>query len=343
MKNYIYILILLFLVSCKTYDVINYDVLRPALYSVPPEIKSVVLVDNSLLFNPDDAHWAVVNNDPIKLDTVEVDTFSTVVISALKKELMRRLFFDTVFVDTIKYKSDSNRMLQTLDQQQINSICSKFNADAVLSIAGVDYGTRIKAEDMGAEYFTIMEIKGTVYWRLYNGFTSELLYTKVQRDTLFWDGIGSDVNQSVSMFPAIKSATIELGDYLGASFADALVPYWEPVERRIYISGGAHFVNAAEWLGKDNRYEAEKLWGFIYEHGSDREKGRAANNIALSMEARGKLKEAMEWAYKSYQSYQTVGLLGEVEERRNAEKLYTDMVQRYREQKKLNEQIGGEL
>ncbi len=338
-------LLLIFLIfSCKSYEVMQYDVLRPAVFSVPPTIKSIVIVDNAYPFNPDDAHIAHVVGDEVRLDTVRVDTFSTVIISELKAELNWRQFFDTVYVDTTRYNPKTfGKPLRQLTPSQINTICDAYNADAVLSLAGVNYGTTITVEDMGVEYYSTMDVRGLLFWRMFDKYNHETMYANVQRDTLYWDSVAEDINVSVGVFPSIEQATIELGAYLGARFADQLSPHWETVERKFYIAGNAHFVNAAEWYGKGNRFEAEKLWGFVYEHGNSREKGRAANNIAISMEARGEMQLAMEWAYKSFESFETKGVVGSSIERATAKELYVDMVQRYRDMKKLNEQVGSEL
>ncbi|MBR8537583.1 hypothetical protein KDU71_18585 [Carboxylicivirga sediminis] len=336
------ILVVLSLFSCKSYEVMYFDVLRPAQYSVSPTIASVVIVDNAYPFNPDNAHVASVMGEMVRLDTVRVDTFTTVIIAELKKELERRRFFDTVFVDTIKYNPGySGKPYRQLTPAQIVEICNQYNADAVLSLAGAEYGTAITVEDMEAEYYATMDVSGQVYWRLFDGYSAEGLHAKLQRDTLYWDGVGVDVNSSVGSFPSLKEATIEVAAYLGNEFADEVVPYWEQISRKVYTAGNVHFVNAAEWLAKDNRFEAEKLWGFVYEHGNSREKGRAANNIAVSLETRGELKLAMEWAYKSYEAFQAKGVTGNVEERQTSKELYLDMVRRYRDVKKLDEQIGG--
>ncbi len=319
----------------------RYDVLRPATYTIPLEIKSIVIVDNAYPYNPDNAHLATVLGDEVRLDTIRVDTFSTVIINQLQQELDFRRFFDTVYVDTLKYNSvENDSPIRRLTHNQIIDICNKYNVDAVLSLDAAMYNTKIKVEDMEVEYFATMDISGFVYWNFFDGYSTEPLFSSSQNDTLYWSGVGADVNGSVSMFPGIKEATIEVGHYMGEMFADEMVPYWEPVVRKLYITGNPHFVNAAEWLSKDNRYEAEKLWGYIYQHGNSREKGKAANNIAVSMEVRGDLELAMEWAYKSYDAFNTKGVVGTSEESRTAKQLYVDMVRRYRDKKRLDEQVG---
>jgi len=338
-----YFFILLLASSCKSYNEIHFDVLRPAEFSVPPEIKSVVIVDNSYPFNADNAHFALIDGKIQRLDTVVVDSFPTVTISALQKELALRQFFDTVYVDTLRYNTKNNgSAFKTLKSSDISSICKKFNADAVLALEGAQYGTQITVQNMGEEYFSIMEAHGMVFWRLYDLYEDSPIYKTNQRDTLFWDGIGAEMQNSVSSFPSLKNAALELGGYLGATFTDKLVPFWEPVKRNIYVKGNWHFINAAEWIRKKNRYEAEKLWGYIYETGSNKEQARAANNIAVSLEARGLLKDAMEWAFKSYDAYKNVSGVVSVTEKEAAKNLYVDMVRRYRDQEKLNKQIGGQ-
>lgn len=335
-------LLVIIIMSCQTYEVMHYDVLRPASYSVPPEIKSLVIVDNAYPYNADNAHKAIVVGDEVRLDTVRVDSFSTIVIDQLKEEMLIRNFFDTVYVDSTKYNTiESGKQYQALQQSQIINICNRYNADAVLSLAGIAYATDIEVHNMGYEYYSTMDLRGLTFWRMFDGYSTEALYSNIHRDTLYWDGVGDEVNASVSTFPAIKEAVVELGHYLGYTFANELVPYWEPVKRRIYIAGNQHFVNAAEWLNKGDRYEAEKIWGFIYEHGTIKEKGRAASNIALSMEARGELKLAMEWAYKSYDAFSAQGFLGNGDATKVAGQLYTDLARRYRENNLLDEQLGG--
>lgn len=337
-------LFILSIVSCSSYELMQYDVLRPATFSVPPAIKSIVIVDNAYPFNPDDAHIAHVVGEEVLLDTVRVDTFSTVIMSQLKKELDWRRFFDTVYIDTIKYNNfDSGKPYRQLTPTQITTICNTYNADAVLSLAGYEYGTSVTVEDMGIEFFSTMAVNGLVYWRMFDNYKEKVLYASLQKDTLYWNGVGEEIDFSIQSFPSLKDATIELGNYLGASFADELAPHWEPVVRKLYIAGNTHFVNAAEWYAKGNRFEAEKLWGFVYEHGNSKEKGRAANNIAISMEARGEMQLAMEWAYKSYEAFETKGVVGSSEERATAKALYVDLVQRYRDMKRLDEQIGGAI
>ncbi|WP_430812195.1 MULTISPECIES: DUF6340 family protein [unclassified Carboxylicivirga] len=343
MYKFLTITLLIFVfMSCKTYDVMHFEVLRPAAYSVPPQIKTLVIVDNAYPFNPDDAHIAHVVGEEVRLDTVRVDSFAAVIAGNLQQELLRRRFFDTVYIDTVSYNTaDQGQSLRALTPAQIIDIGTRHQADAVLSLAAASYGTDIKVEDMSVEYYAMMDVAGTVYWRLWDAYSATVLHQELQRDTLYWDGIGASIDASVMYFPSLKEATIELGSFLGATYADKLTPYWEPVERKVYTNGNPHFVSAIEWLNKDNRYEAEKMWGYVYAHGNSREKGKAAYNIAVSMELRGDLEQAVQWAYKSYEAFRTKGVVGSRQEVEDAKKLYQGLVIRYRDEKKLNEQVGG--
>lgn len=329
-------LIMIVLAACKPYETFHYDVLRPANYTVPPVIKSVVLVDNSLPYYPDQAHYANVEGKIIALDTVVVDTFATAILNELKRELEYRQFFDTVYIDTIKFQSAE---MSQLSSNELREFSERFNADAVLSLDVARYGTLVEVQDMGVELFATMEVKGVLLWKMYDLYdlNTTPIIKDVQRDTLFWSSVNEEIGVAVGLLPSIKDATIELGSYLGATFADELIPRWDNVERKLFLSGSPMFVSAAEWYSKNNREEAEKLWGYIYQHGSNKDKGKAANNIAVSMEERGELTIAVEWAYKSYQAFKEANNV----EAGMAQILYQDLVHRQRDEKKLIEQIGG--
>lgn len=328
--------------GCKTYEIMHYEVLRPAKFSVPPEIKSIVVVDNSYTHKINGIAKVKVDDKVVSHDTVAVDTFASVLISQLKEELLQRFFFDTVYYDTIRYNYDTGKPLKMLDNAEVKEICSEYGAEAVLALGDVKYSSQINLYDIGEGYYSTMDIRGQLFWRLYDNLTNQVIYSNIQYDTIYWEGYGSGMNSSVSSFPSLKKGTVELADYMGRAFGNNIAPHWEHVKRKVYTTGSPLFVSAAEWLNKENRYEAEKIWGYIYEHGTNLEKGRAANNIAVSAEVRGEVKIASEWAYKSYNAYKEVADIIGYEEREYVKRFYSELAKRLREMKKLDRQVGGD-
>ena len=341
-RLFIYIFILFTVVTgCSSFSEMNFEVLRPAGYSFPPEIKSVVVVDNSKVFPDTNVNVIMLDDAIIKIDTNKVVDYSSSVINAIKEELLSRMFFDTVYVDTIQYKIIGNRApLDKLSNTQIQDICEKYKADAIVSLDAYRYANDINIKTSSDYFYSSYDASAINYWRVYNCTDMSVMNIHLQKDTIFWDGFGSSVNSSLVAFIDFDKATHEIGLYLSYQMADYLVPYWEEVTRNLYTSGNMHFLNATDWVNKDNWKEAEKTWNYIYENSSKKAKIKASLNLALSLERRGEIDEARNWTSKAYT------LLSEMKsETKTRLKIYVfyyheDLKKRKKEYEKLVEQLG---
>jgi len=332
------------LTACSSnYRIIEIEVLKPAKYSVPPDIASIVLVNNSYPFRDTFIHVAKVDGKFMTLDSIMVDAFPDTLLKSLSQELLLRRFFDTVYIDTIKYNPEFlGKPLKPLSSQQVDDICEKYDAQAILAVGAYSHGTLLKVDEVGySEYYSTMDVSGVTYWRLYDALQDQVIHEEIQADTLFWDGIGVSKQNSLIKFPGLKEATLNLADYMGWKFTDNIAPYWEKVQRKLYTSGNAYFMSASDWIANKNWEEAEKLWGFIYENGKPIDQARAAHNIAFSFEQKGDFESAAKWAYNSYQAYSLTSSAQYGVEKDEATAYYKDMSIRKREYKKLVKQIGG--
>ena len=338
---YIFFLLLPVLVwSCASSSVIHFDVLRPAGFSVPPDIKSVVLVDNSIDFPDTAANIIKVDDEIVRVDTSKVRDYPIHVIKTVGEGLSSRMFFDTVYVDTLKHKTfRKGAQLDMLKPAQIDSICLKFGVDAVVSLDAYRYTNEISIVCVGDfQYYSTYDASAINYWRIYLCDHS-VLNTHVQKDTIFWEGRGESLNSSASGFPGFKKATYEIGSYLANKYVDYLSPCWEEVSRRLFTNGNMNFQNATEWINKDNWLEAEKLWNYIYKNGSKSAKIKAALNLAVSFERAGDLDHAVEWAYNAYKTMLEKSL-GSEELNVYIIDYYRELTVRRMEKKKLIEQLG---
>ena len=297
--------ILLSLMSCSTVSYMDFDVLKPAEFFVPPQIASVVIVNNSAVYRDSSVYSARVQGKDMKLSGEFLDAFPDSVIQSLARQLQNRLFFDTVYVAEEKYFEDGkDHIYQALTSQEIKEIRQKYKADGIISLDGYRYSSFVDVDfyDDGL-YHSHMEVGGQIMWRFLSTENETEILRKRQMDTLYWHGEGYSIESSVENFPAVIDAVTEVAFYLGDSFANVISPHWEWVRRKFYLSGNQHFSAAADWLRKGNVKEAEKLWGFIYHNGSTANKARAAYNIAVSLEKNGLVNEAYEWAVKSLNEF----------------------------------------
>ena len=329
------------LAACSSFTEIHYEVLRPAKYSVPPEIKSVAIVDNSIDFPDTTANVIKVDDEIVRVDTTKVPEYPTNVIRVVGEELNNRMFFDTVYVDTLKHKEFvRGRLLSELLPSQIDSICRRYGVDAIVSLDAYRYKNEVSIITIADyEYYAAYDASAANYWRIYRCSDHSVMNMHLQKDTIFWEGTGESMNSSVRTFPKFSDATLEIGSYLANKYVDYLAPHWEEVSRRIYINGNMNFQNATEWINKGNWEEAKKIWNYIYENGSNSAKIKAAINLAVAFERIGDIDNAIKWGYNAYQKMMDKPNLS-AKTRLYIMSLYNDLTVRKREKKKLTEQLG---
>lgn len=332
------------LLACKSYSVLNYDVLKPAKNTIPPEVKSIVLVNNSYPYVDSSIHFLEVEGEIELLDSIWVEAFADSVLLSLKEGLLSHRFFDTVFIDTTNYNElVLGKPLKKLTAFEVNTICEKFGADAVLALDGYKYGSKLEVINYGDAQGASLDANATTYWRFYDYYTQSILFEDLKRDTIYWYGEGASAVDAASKLPSIEHAITEIGFYIGEEYVKNIVPSWETREQRLFIAGNSYFVNAAEWYGKANYKEAEKLWAYIFEHGNNYEKARAAHNIAISFEQQNEIASALKWAFNSYNIYREIKSPIYAEEVAESKDYYVYLAHRKSEVEKLDEQIGGAL
>jgi hypothetical protein len=285
-----------------------------------------------------------VENDTNYYDADRIANYPQVVFEALKEELDARVFFDSVMIDTTKYKiQDGSWSLGGLSKEQIEVIAGKTRADAIVAMDVYQYANEVSAISLGYDYYSVFNASNLHLWRIYDVASQQEVNAYLQKDTIFWDGVGANVNDSFRSFPSFQLATKEAGMYAGEQFANYLSPRWESVERRLYTSGNIKFLNATDWVNADNWDEAERLWRFIHAHGSKNSRFKAALNMALSLERKGDIQEAVNWAYKAYSLRNEQLGNGLTEEGPSySTYLYMDLCKRLVDLKKLDEQFGSD-
>ncbi|TAJ12007.1 hypothetical protein DMA11_14540 [Marinilabiliaceae bacterium JC017] len=331
------------LVGCATYSELNFDILRPAKFSMPPEIKSVVLIDNGYPFRDTSVNVLKIGWQKFVMDTVWADDFGKKALHALKNELDARNFYDTVFIDSLTYNSkETGKLLRPLSDDSIQSIRKRYNADAIITIDGYRYNNEAEVMTIGeGYYYATLDASGVLFWRIYDTASGTELISHVQRDTIFWDGEGGSFDWAMADFPSFPEAAGEVASYLGYQFADFTAPHWETVNRRMYTSGNVPFVNATDWINQNNWDEAEKLWRFVFENRKGKQKARAALNLALAMENKGRFKEALYWSHEAQCLYTDKSSFINAE-KKYAVWFYVEMAKRMREHNKIKQQVGGE-
>lgn len=331
--------------ACTSLSTVNIDVLRPAAYTVDPHIASVVVVDNSLPYRNNDVHLVTSMNDTVAvIDTIWVDNYGKIVTRSMADALKTTAFFDSVHYHPLTLnKNQSYSTSGKLSYQVIDSLCRTYGVQAVISLEAYRYQSKLNYLDLGESFYITLDANSQIYWTMHR-FDGMLMDAYVQKDTVFWESDASMGNTVSSSLPGIRDAIETLGWHMGQNATKRVAPYWEKV-RRYYFTGGNYlFLRGADLIKANNVEEAARVWYYIYENGSKRDKARAAFNLAYSYELRGNFSEAVAWADISYQLYAKMGLLAVTADEKTISKLYfVELSLRNRQKKKLDEQYGPGL
>ncbi|TLX70517.1 hypothetical protein E9993_22125 [Labilibacter sediminis] len=294
--NIITLFILLLATSCSSYQYLDIDVLIPAKHTFKPEIKSVVLVDNSVPYRDSLVHKVELPDKKYSVDTLWQDDFAALSLSGLKQELDHRMFFDSVFVHKSPLKEDRRLKNRALNWYLVDSLCKQYNVEAVIAFEQNIYHTKTKVETMYDGYmYAYMDVNGAIMWRAYDNLDQKLVYKEVQVDTISWDAVGGTLGQIARELPGVQEGLVSLAEYMGAKAADDIAPRWETQKRGYYHVGNYQFMQATEFVRKDQWGDAIKLWKYVFDHSKKKTKMKAAYNLALASEIYGDYESAMYW------------------------------------------------
>jgi hypothetical protein len=322
-------------VSVKTF---NIEVLRPAGISVPPHLRTLVVLSNVGSKKDSVIVKVLSGSDSLGIRLAPLHNFDKFVISRLKGELDNRRFFDSVKYANVADGEIDSVILHHGQPGFYNYLSEKYQADAALLLDKAMVDPVINVDPLGeGAYFIIMQQKGALLWNLYDVLDQGLVDRYLQVDTMYWSTINYGLKFPVPGLPGVSEASENLADHLGLFYADRLAPYWEQVPRYYYTGRNSYFILAEDKVRTSNWEEAGKIWFQLYKMSSGLIKARAAHNIALSMEMKGDFEQAGEWAQESYFLYQKLDVPDELEREKT---FYTDIAKRYVELRKLKIQLG---
>ena len=332
------------LYSCVTVSTIPLEVMRPANYSVPPDILSVVVVDFSYPYRGDSTHVLLISGTTTVVDTIWVDDFGMRVVESMAVELDNRAFFDSVFLHPVSLnRPPAGRPDLPLSPNQVKGILEEYNAQAVIALESVTYRSRFQGANTGQFYYASLDANSRVLWKMYNA-EGQTMDAYLQQDSIFWDNSDALNANNFSSIPGLRYAMEALADFMGKYYPDRIAPYWES-QRRSYYSTGHHLFSRANDLLRANNWEhAARVWYFVFDEGNDKQKAMAAFNIALSFEVAGDFVEAAAWAEVSKNLFEEMSTFRVSSLDKVRSVMYTEELnERIREIQKLEEQVGAGL
>jgi hypothetical protein len=344
MKKYLILpLMAAALVSCATQE-LYLNVTQPAPVTIPPEIKTVGIIDRS---TPTDQTKSLDNLDKLlSLEGADLDSIGTLeAIKGVTEELAANDRFNEVkLLNGLQFRTSSLGGLPApLTWEQVEMICADNGTQALFALEMYDTDTRIDystqptkiktplGEIPALNHLASMETLVKTGWRIYSPSDRIILDEHIVAESLVFAGKGINPVVAVAGIVNRKEAVKDVSRKAGHVYALRLIPYRLRVTRDYFVKGTDSFKVAKRRAQLGKWDEAAELWQVETTNPKMKIAGRAHYNMAIISEINGDIEAATSWAQKAYSDYdikQGLRYVRILENRR-----YNEEVLKYQEQR----------
>jgi len=195
---------------------------------------------------------------------------------------------------------------------EVKSICGSYDGDALLVLETFDSDSRffvgspvartrkvkgIKVKELRYPATLIMEVESG--WRIYDVNKERIIDENKYVEIKEFNAWGSSADQAQLNLPSKRIAIKQAGIHAGEKYGFRISPIWLKVNRTYYIGRHEGLKNARQYVKSGDWDTAIEIWLPLTEDEDLKIANRAAFNMALASEIKGKLKTAIDWARKA--------------------------------------------
>lgn len=340
------------LTSCYSLEQVSIDYLTAADINLPSQIRRVGVVNNVSAL-PDNYY---IGGDTLKsaFELARKTTYShgdpVIATESLAEAIAEQNYFDAVIIcDSALRAGDIHPRESTLSTSEVSALTKMLNADIIVALEEVQIkSTRIISVIPGGGFWGTVDAKMYPVVKLYLPSRKGPLAAIQPNDSIFWEDTHySDVRLRAALVSE-EEVMREASEYAGKIPVKHLAPHWKTVKRYYYSEGSSELRDAAVFVRNGEFDKARELWEKAYAKKSDKNKMRAAFNLALSYEMSDNLDAAEEWIGKALDMSKTIGktetvILESEEVKVSTQVLYTFYAEELKKRKdnmtKLNIQL----
>lgn len=327
-KIVLFLMLSTLLSSCTSLFYTSLDVLRPAKVTFAPEIKKILIVNNTVTQPDDYGHKTQLFNERAKNIKLSTDSLSLFCIGSLNDELNQKEFFTEVeLIPNSINKTSDFFYLKYLNPDTVKSLCSRYDVNAIIAL------DRIKVIDKISEYFidderiyvAYLDVNYETQWSIHT--PDDVKFTATTfRDTVFWETKSYQRQKLLKGLPDRTNALIDGALYVGQTTVKRMIPYWDKVDRYFFSNKNKYMMQGLDSVYVKNWESAISSWEKVLKRSTVKSiKAQAANNIAIAYEITGNIDKAIEYAGKSLDYY---------EESMSSDFKYHQMITKYNEELK---------
>lgn len=306
---------ILVLSSCQTLEMMTIEYLIPADLNFPPELKHVGVVNNVNTHAPDNH---IIQPKDSVLQFFEIarkvsyhDGNPTLATESLAKAIAEGNYFDTVILsDSALRANDITLRETTLSREEVNELVDELDVDFIIALENIQLkATRTVSYGYEGGFIGTVDVKIFPSLKVYLPNRNAPLAAINASDSIFWDKSFSTQVRALTGVISDEKMIEEASVFAGTIPMKHLIPYWREAERVYFNTNQAAMRDAAILVQKGDWDGAYKLWQQVYNSKGDKNKMRAAFNIALYHEVKDNIDEAESWVAKAYEHAKVVDKL----------------------------------
>lgn len=320
--------------------------LMPAQINVPTHVQRIVIINRTL---PENRNFAILEGVLTGEMPFEVRNAVESTINTVQGELNTSPRYEVVRAsESLIGGFFSQTFPAPLTWEVIESLCKKYDADAVLALEmfssdfvvtdkkatikkTVGTGTDAKVIEVpGIQAEGLASVKAG--FRLYDRKSLTIADQQEFQQTNLWKAEAETKQQVMVLLISKANATQYVGNMAGATYARRIAPMYLSINRTFYhkskkdpeVAIGARYADVNQWQS------AIEVWERGLNLSSRKGGGRMAYNIAVGYEVLGDLQSAHQWAAHSFVHY---GF-------RNGRTYSQQLLRSMNDQEMLNRQMG---
>jgi hypothetical protein len=290
--------------SCSSTNLMSLSVNEPAPVSLPPNAKTVAVVNRSRA--AEDSRTVDAIHRTMSLETKELQAEGAgASLTGLTDALIRSNRFASVkTLNNLDLRSYGAGVFPVyLSWDTVEKICRENHADVLFSLELFDAESKVGLNIANLGQGSNVNTQVKTGWRIYDPSTRIILdQFVISRDLTFQ---GGNLLSTGSAMLGHREAVIKAGNRAGEDYATRIIPYSLRVSRYYYVRGDGSFSIAKRMAQAGDWDDAAKIWLEATKSPSRKVAGSGCYNMAIISEINGDLNGALQWAKKAYEVYRT--------------------------------------
>ena len=291
--------------SCRSFRVIDVETYNPSAITFSPEVKTIMIVNNSAQQPNNIGHRYTNNVKGDSLLSISADSTAYFFCRALGKSMLESTIFndirlceDTLRTDSLFYD------VRPFSARKVNVLCDEYGVDGIISLDKLFFSTDYK-EFMTGRYNELsvtlkMQVSGEVRV-LWPGQKEAFVVPFL--DSLSWNEEGDLYYEIIYALQKSEFSNIllYLSEYIGKNMRINFVPFWAQEKRWYYTAITSEWKLGTSYAVAEKWGQAAEIWEPLFVKTNKwKQKARLASNLAVCYEITGDFKKAIEYAEISH-------------------------------------------